>query len=1128
MGQEVKGRRSVGPWSCSFLLWLCVVLLQFGLSAPVSAATTKNHVFNAALSLTGGTGVSKADPIPDPPPNHPSEPFYIPCGVAVDEAGDTYVASFGQGESGRIDVFGPSGLFLTEISNPNHPCSLAVDAEGNLYVSEQETGEVVRYSPNAYPPSPSVSYGSPTTINSGFLDRGLAIDRTTQHLFVADYEHVIEFSSAAEGNKVIRSDIGEGVLNNARGIAVDGSTGKIYVGSVCAGCNPIPSAENPHVSVIYVFDSSGALVETVTGADIPGSEGFESAFGHLFPAIDEESGELFVNDVEGSQRVYRFVRNEGSFEYLADPELEEHSYIELSRIAVADGPASPNAGNVYVTSSSQPIGHMFAFEPEGEVLPPSVSKASVSGITSTEAFAEAEINPNGAQVEYRFEYVTDEEYEANVAAFGQEQGFVNAATVGSGTLLVSNQLSTVFAALSGLTPGTTYHVRVVASSSCDEEHTEQLCVTEGAESVFATYPSSPTPAPCSNAQFRIGPSAGLPDCRAYELVSPPNTNGRQPSASTIGNGTGNFRTELANPSGESLLYMTIAGALPGTEGNGVGDGYEASRTPSGWSTHTVGPTGAQSQAPSPGGASAEHGYWFWDTGTETDHGSLVIGGKSTHYVRTPSGDFSLVGTGPLATDPAAQGRWISPSGEHLIFTSKRALTAESPPDGVEGIYDRASDGTVHVVSLKPSGEPLGGEADVEYLGTSADGSAVCFTVTEGGLTTVFEHRADLGTVPVAAGAITFAGLSSNGDRLTYLKEGNLFSFDALTQQTQAIGSGGKEVAVNVAADGSHVYFVSPKVLALGGAHAGEENFYVWSAATDSISFIAELDPVDVTGVQQAQVKTYGLGLWTKGVGPSQDALTGVADDPSRTTPNGEVIAFESRANLTGYKAEGHVEVYRYEGGSSPRLTCLSCNPTLAAPSSDAHLQVLWAADPAAPTGGLTPIHNLSDDGQRVFFQTGDPLVRSDVDQTQDVYEWVAQGTGGCSRSGGCVVLISSGQSASPNFLYGASADGSDVFFATSDLLVPADKDTTRSLYDARVDGGFPEPVTPPCSGEACRPLPGSSPVAPSIATQAAGGAGGRAHKHCNKGQRRVRRHGRVHCIADHPRHRHSHRKRGRS
>jgi hypothetical protein len=371
---------------------------------------------------------------------------------------------------------------------------------------------------------------------------------------------------------------------------------------------------------------------------------------------------------------------------------------------------------------------------------------------------------------------------------------------------------------------------------------------------------------------------------------------------------------------------------------------------------------------------------------------------------------------------------------------------------------------------------------------------------------------------VAEGDTTFAGLSVTGERLTYLKGGDLFSFDLISGTTTPIGSGGKSIPVNVSADGSHVYFVAAKALTGGGGPiAGQRNFYVWNAATGTIAFIAVLAPVDVSGEGGG---LYALGRWV-----GEGGSIGYAFDPSRTTPDGRAIVFESHANLTGYQADGHAEVYRYAAGEEPHLSCLSCNPTLLPTTSDSHLQVLSEVEHSSNPGA--PIRNITADGNRVFFQSGEPLAATDVDDLEDIYEWQAEGTGGCTRRGGCLSLITSRSSAS-NELYAVTPSGNDVFFATSDLLGGGDHDTTTSIYDARVGGGFPDGDPVPCGGEACKAQPQNQPPLLQPLSAAAGKTA--APKPCKKGRRSVRRHGKRRCVRRHGKHhrRHSGGRRGGS
>ena len=125
------------------------------------------------------------------------------------------------------------------------------------------------------------------------------------------------------------------------------------------------------------------------------------------------------------------------------------------------------------------------------------------------------------------------------------------------------------------------------------------------------------------------------------------------------------------------------------------------------------------------------------------------------------------------------------------------------------------------------------------------------------------------------------------------------------------------------------------------------------------------------------------------------------------------------------------------------------------------------------SGFFTP-RNISDDGSEVFFDTTDSLVPQDMNGQSDVYEW----------ENGTIHLISLGSGAFGSEYVDNSADGSDVFIRTRDSLLPQDTDGgLYDVYDARVYGGFPTPATPPmCSSATCQGPPSTQPSTPMAAS----------------------------------------------
>jgi hypothetical protein len=265
---------------------------------------------------------------------------------------------------------------------------------------------------------------------------------------------------------------------------------------------------------------------------------------------------------------------------------------------------------------------------------------------------------------------------------------------------------------------------------------------------------------------------------------------------------------------------------------------------------------------------------------------------------------------------------------------------------------------------------------------------------------------------------------------------------------------------------------------------------------------------------------------------------------ARVSPNGEYLAFMSDRHLLGYNNDDansglpdeEVYLYRYSHGS---LVCASCNPSGAQPVGVEDIQNggegeglavdrpeawgnlvayadHWLAGniPGWTSYGLIPStyqsRYLSDEG-RLFFNSADALVpvakptrketievngvtREAEVGVENVYEYEPIGTGSCATglantAEGCVQLISSGESEQESSFLDASQTGNDVFFLTDARLTAWDQDGAFDIYDARVCEASevcapsPPEVTPPCTGEECRPAatppPGFAPAASS-------------------------------------------------
>jgi hypothetical protein len=392
----------------------------------------------------------------------------------------------------------------------------------------------------------------------------------------------------------------------------------------------------------------------------------------------------------------------------------------------------------------------------------------------------------------------------------------------------------------------------------------------------------------------------------------------------------------------------------------------------------------------------------------------------------------------------------------------------------------------------------------DFKTASADGSKVFFTDTRrltpdstAGEGPLLDPKQDL---------YVFEPEKPAGERLTDLSV-DPNSGEAAAVQGEVLGA---------SEDGSVVYFVANGVLAAGatpgncrtGAPSGAAcNLYVLHFEGNSWGkprFIARLSGEDAPDWGRPEGGEYILRVMT-----------------SRTTSDGHYLAFMSNRSLTGYNNVDEnsgvrdEEVFLYtDGPEGGHLVCASCNPSGAQPVGvldteesgeglglvvdrpEAWTLGIEGIDPwlAANVPGWTDIglletlyqsRYLLNDG-RLFFNSSDSLVpRAQVKGKMNVYEYEPTGVGSCQTNntqGGCVALISSGESEHESAFVDASESGNDVFFVTASKLSPRDIDTTYDVYDARVCQlpGFEPCVsqgsgTPrPCSNEACKP-PASTP-----------------------------------------------------
>jgi hypothetical protein len=328
--------------------------------------------------------------------------------------------------------------------------------------------------------------------------------------------------------------------------------------------------------------------------------------------------------------------------------------------------------------------------------------------------------------------------------------------------------------------------------------------------------------------------------------------------------------------------------------------------------------------------------------------------------------------------------------------------------------------------------------------------------------------------------------------------------------------------VGISDDGHYVYFISNQQLVNGQPPQNSiDRIFVWHDGTiREVAAAPDADAQFITGSTSWQDPKIGRvsADGTRLVFTSANNGTGAPDDLSHT----------GVGDTCPGTANGCEEIYVYNALTGAPPVCASCTN----PDGPAQTNATFVPQAGRGISVLTSHlnHPVSTDGRFVFFSTGERLVPEDLDGTaSDVYEY--------DTVTGQIHLISSGKAGSlGSYFLDASANGSDVFFTTRDRLTGWDTDNQIDLYDARINGGMPEPPAPAlaCSGDACHG-PQGTPASPGTAASSAivNGKPVRHHaKHCGKGRVRRRVHGRVRCVK---RRHHDHRaqhtasgKRGRS
>ncbi|HWG08120.1 MAG TPA: hypothetical protein VN672_03830 [Solirubrobacteraceae bacterium] len=748
------GRRGIAPRRLrrtTAALFLFVVGLALFASAPASALIHRGHVFSFSIEGEKTEKLSK------------------PSGVAVNEAtGEVYVVDTG---NNRIERFSASGEFIaawgwgvtdekpeyevcTSLCKPGlpgsglaqfeSPESIAIDnsgggeSQGDVYVASN------RVSVNAFIEKFSSTGESLGRLNTEGLSGvgGLAVD-STGILWVWDNEAGVigSFDNKAPNKQRPAAHLEEevGLDCGVPGFGVDAVGEALYINHQQLNFETecpegAPSEKNPAlIAKLKLQGEPPVGVPLIEGLDDENSTGV---------AVDTSTGQQASGDV--------YVDNATSIAAFTSSGALIQRFGGEAGLTKGRGVAvDAQRERVLVAGSSTGRVVVFGPAPAGA---PQVDSVTATNLTPTSTRLEAEVDANGIDTHYFFQYGTADckASPASCTSVPAPPG----ADIGSGFGDVH-----VEATVTGLEPGTEYFVRVVAENEKGEQ-------AEGAQTVntFTTLPNG---------------KGILPDGREWELVSPPEKGGSGIEAIGGSGGPAGGIME-SSEDGSAVTYVADGPIEPEPEGNRSPEGTQvfSRRGSDAWSSKSIVtpnrkgegfPAGKPQeyqlfssdltyglvvpfafenpmQEPPlvPGAVEEERGIYRRSNFTCDSEPATCYQPLITAENNTAHAEFGgVVGTGNLFGGGVLNG---TANLDHIVFQSEVALTGPKPKpsEEVPRLYEWSAASPpveqLKLVSVLPNGKPAKRPAlghaltvgsDVRNA-ISADGSRVFWTETEEG------------------------------------------------------------------------------------------------------------------------------------------------------------------------------------------------------------------------------------------------------------------------------------------------------------------------------------------------------------------------------------------------------------
>ena len=1004
--------------------------------------------------------------------------FGPPFGLAVRSNGNLYVGGTNYASCcGAINVwrYTQDGTYI-EFGNTSAASWLKVDASGSYYFSGGST-EIFKITEGVG--QRTVTSVAPTT--------GFDFDPSSNELYQDTGTKIEHYSGDCDPSTAPCDPIdgfGSGDLFGAKGVAVDGTTHTVYVANSTSNdvaafgdARPIVTTGSP----TNITESSATLTAHIDPAGRGAitscrfEYGFDQSYGSSVPCTPNPESNPPGSNFTAPTEVTATLSG-------LSPGTKEHYRVVVTN---AVGATSVGLDQSFLTTQ-----------------PPAIDGLASANLTATSADLKAQINPNGLDTTYRFEY-------------GPTVSYGEVAPVPDGTLVAASVDQAVGVHLENLIRHDVYHYRLVATNVDGTTTTE--------DQTFNFYP--PT---CPNENVRQQAQANyLPDCRAYELVSPADAAGTQlyPDGPNTGLATSPAR----------FAFTGLWGTIPNSGGspiNSIGDLYVATRTDTGWVTKYVGPpasevavaggppqglpnmgtTGVQRQSMSNGGSTPDiiqnnvltdpsmGTFLDWNDGNQSAGSSFggdvsnptpvasnapyvwtsegtFLGRLPTNLDTVPAGqyppgwkmytrvDYVQPGDEPLKAAPAGMGALDCPG----ISTDENSISANFCPGDVIA----SSDLSHFVFASEWNVFAPGGQ--MRPPGTVYDNDIKASTVTIASKTS---SGADIPSEPSDASGdpLEIPAVSSDGSHILMASGGTGPCGLAKCSQppceygislrcpmqlshlymridgavTYDVSKGHDVHYVGMTKDGSKVYFTTADQLTPEDTDSSVD-LYMWEESTDSITLISKGSHGSGNSDSCNSAFTVSCGIVTysqMGYCQLESGLGGnCRSDNSIASEDGDIYFFSPEL-LDGSRGIPNQEnLYVFHDGQVQYVTTLTTGP-FCTPSE--------TYGGGCSDGPVVRMQVTPDDSFMAFV-TASQITQYDNAGHLEMYRYNP-----ASGHLVCVSCIPSG--APPTADVQGSQDGlfltedGRVFFATSDPLVHGDTNGAIDVYE--YTEGRPQLITP--------------------------------------------------------------------